>query len=69
MEVRKITQKYSALVVGSDGIFEFFKNYKNELADIIWEDRNKPAYEVAQTIVNKAVERWKENENGVDDCT
>lgn len=67
IEIHEITQKYSVLVLGSDGIFDYLRT--DEIADIVWEDRNRPANEIARTLVDLSVKRWKENENVIDDCT
>lgn len=67
IEVKKLTQKYNILVLGSDGIFDCMTN--DQIAEIVWEDRNKPANEVAQRIVELSVQKWKEKENIIDDCT
>ncbi|CAI2381972.1 unnamed protein product [Moneuplotes crassus] len=67
IEVQKLIQKHSILVIGSDGLFEFLQN--REIGEIVWEHRNKPANEVAKILVKESVKRWKEKETVIDDCT
>ena len=57
----------SALVIVSDGVLEVFSD--QNIADIVWKLRDKPAEIVAKNIVNEAYSRWNPKNNYVDDCT
>ena len=65
--LHKIMNKFTVLVVGSDGIFGVINN--KDIADIVWMNRIKTADEVSQIIVKEAALRWKEKDSDVDDWT
>ena len=63
----EIRQKFWMLIIGSDGIFDWVN--QEEIGEILWKNRTKPAEEIANTIVQLSVERWRTNENMADDWT
>ena len=67
LKFNKLTEKYSVLVIGSDGLFDYLKI--DEISDIVWQERNKPANEVAQKLVQTSIKKWKEVDCIVDDWT
>ena len=67
VDIIEIKQKYWALVIGSDGIFDWVN--QDEIGEILWKDRAKPPEEIANNLVQLSVERWKAKENMVDDWT
>lgn len=67
VEVYQLTQKHCVLVMGSDGLFDYLDN--DQIADLVWENRNKPAEDVAKKLVKLSVDKWKEKDSVIDDCT
>lgn len=63
----QIKQRLSALVIGSDGLFDWVN--QDEIGDILWKERGKSAEVIANNLVQIAIERWKEKEDIIDDCT
>lgn len=59
--------KESVMVLGSDGLFEFMTN--EDIAKIIFENRNQKADYVAKLLVNEATHTWKQIQNYLDDIT
>lgn len=62
----EVTQE-SALVIGSDGLYEFMDNF--EIAKIVWENKHLDASFIARTLVDRATEKWKKVQNYLDDIT
>ena len=67
VDIWEIKQKQSVLLIGSDGIFEYMNI--NEISNIIYKNLYLPPDTIASIIVDEAIERWKEKQEGVDDCT
>lgn len=58
---------YSALVIGSDGLYEFMTN--EEIAQIVYENRTSDASTVSRMLVEASTERWKQIQHYLDDIT
>ena len=67
LKFNKLTEKYSVLVIGSDGLFDYLKI--DEISDIVWQERNKPANEIEKKLVQTSIKKWKEVDCIVDDWT
>ena len=65
--IMQIKQRLSALVIGSDGLFDWVN--QDEIGDILWKERGKSAEVIANNLVQIAIERWKEKEDIIDDWT
>lgn len=56
-----------ALVIGSDGLFEYLTNY--EITLFLHEERHKSPHDAAKAIVERARERWLSKQTRSDDIT
>jgi serine/threonine protein phosphatase PrpC len=63
-----LNQDHKFIVVASDGVWEFLSN--EEIGHIVWPFYLKNTPELAgNAIVKAAAQRWRENDNMVDDIT
>ena len=63
-----LTRNDKYIVIASDGVWEFLNN--EQVAEIVWPFFDKKDAEgAAEALVRKSYQRWKEEEEVVDDIT
>lgn len=64
----ELTKDDKFIIIASDGVWEFLSN--DEIAAIVWPFfEKKNAEGAAEAIVRRSYQRWKEEEEVVDDIT